>query len=136
MRLIFDLTFIDDEKNRFCQIRRSDLLGYTPDIIRNISENSYFDMEMVYLCEEDRELYENALNKIDWPKTYVEVYWYEFIFIENFSEHCRDHKIPFSFESFMSYDWSLYENYFHSFGYQWEYPTGGRPISKDGFVGF
>jgi len=42
MRLIFDLTFIEDEINRFCQIRRSDLLGYTPDIIRNISESRVY----------------------------------------------------------------------------------------------
>ena len=53
-------------------------------------------------------------------------------FIEKFTEHCLEHKIPFSLTGFLAYDWSFYENYRFKC-YKWKIKPNKKPKPPKGF---
>jgi hypothetical protein len=56
-------------------------------------------------------------------------------FIEKFTEHCLQHKIPFSLTGFLAYDWSFYEDYRFKC-YEWKIKPNKKPIPPKGFKFF
>ena len=129
MTMYYDVITFYDEKYTYYQIPRVWLLDFTPSIITQISNNSFFDLEDAYLrFEPDGALFENYLS--DPP--YVEVVEREDIFHSKFTEHCLAHKIPFSLSGFMAYDWSFYVNYRFRC-HKWLIRTNKRPKPIGGF---
>ena len=130
METYFDLDFIDDEKKEsYLQIPKVWLLDYTPQIITQISGESFFDLDCAYLkSKHDSKLFYETL----WEEPNVEVCFNKPTIIEKFTEHCLEHKIQFSLTGFLAYDWSLYENYSFRW-YEWKIKPNKKPIPPKGF---
>jgi hypothetical protein len=128
MSVYFDLDSIDDETTSYLSIPKVWLLDYAPRIISTITSDSFFDIECAYLkMSPDGDSFMDTL----WDMPEVEAYIRETTFIQKFTEHCLEHKIPFSLSGFLSYDWSLFENY-HFKCYQWKIRTNKKPKPLNG----
>lgn len=128
MTVYFDLETIDDKKESYVCIPKVWLLDYTPQIISQISGDSFFDLECAYLrYQPDGILFQETLCK----DPYVEADIRDTKFIEKFTEHCLEHKIPFSLTGFLAYDWSLYEGYFFKWN-RWKIKPNKKPKPPKG----
>ena len=108
MAWYFDLISVYDKKHHYLQLPRAWLLDYTPHIISQISNASFFDLEHAYLIYDlDGMLFKDDITM----DPYVEIDRRDDFFIDNFTDHCLEHKMPFNFTGFMAYDWCLFEEY-------------------------
>ena len=129
MTMYFDLETVEDENECYLRIPKVWLLDYTPQIITQISDESFFDLECAYLrYEPDGILFQKTLCE----DPYVEADIRETTIIAKFTEHCLEHKISFSLTGFLAYDWSLYENYRFKF-YEWKIKPNKKPKPPKGF---
>ena len=125
----FDLETVQDEKGWYLRIPKVWLLDYTPQMITQISDESFFDLDCAYLkSEHDSKLFYETL----WEEPNVEVCLNKPTIIEKFTEHCLEHKIPFSLTGFLAYDWSLYEGYWFKWN-EWKIKPNKKPKPPKGF---
>ena len=125
----FDLETVQDEKGWYLRIPKVWLLDYTPQMITQISDESFFDLDCAYLkSEHDSKLFYETL----WEEPNVEVCFNKPTIIEKFTEHCLEHKIPFSLTGFLAYDWSLYEGYWFKWN-DWKIKPNKKPKPPKGF---
>ena len=128
----FDLETVQEEKGWYLRIPKVWLLDYTPQIITKISDESFFDLDCAYLKYPlDGNLFEETLCE----DPYVETDIRDSKFIEKFTEHCLEHKIPFSLTGFLAYDWSLYEGYWFKWN-EWKIKPNKKPKPPKGFKFF
>ena len=128
----FDLETVQDEKGWYLRIPKVWLLDYTPQIITKISDESFFDLDCAYLKYPlDGNLFEETLCR----DPIIETESRDSKFIEKFTEHCLEHKIPFSLTGFLAYDWSLYEGYWFKWN-EWKIKPNKKPIPPKGFKFF
>ena len=93
----FDLETVQDEKGWYLRIPKVWLLDYTPQMITQISAESFFDLDCAYLkYQSDGNLFEETLCR----DPIIETESRDSKFIEKFTEHCLEHKIPFSLTGF------------------------------------
>ena len=132
MTCYFDLETVEDEKECYLRIPKVWLLDYTPQLITKISDHSFFDLACAYLKYPlDGNLFEETLCR----DPYIEADIRDSKFIEKFTEHCLQHKIPFSLTGFLAYDWSFYEDYRFKC-YEWKIKPNKKPIPPKGFKFF
>jgi hypothetical protein len=125
----FDLETVQDEKGWYLRIPKVWLLDYTPQMITQISAESFFDLDCAYLkYPSDGNLFEETLCR----DPIIETESRDSKFIEKFTEHCLEHKIPFSLTGFLAYDWSFYEDYRFKC-YKWKIKPNKKPIPPKGF---
>ena len=132
METSFKLDYVEDDKESYLKIPKVWLLDYTPQMITHISAESFFDLDCAYLKSEHDSL---LFCKTLWEEPNLEILFNENTIIKNFTEHCLEHKIPFSLTGFLAYDWSFYEDYRFKC-YKWKIKPNKKPIPPKGFKFF